>query len=141
MESSSASYSIDIARVIFAAVLLALSMTLVTGGVIGYRKSKAPVERVFVTIGIAGGAIILITLLLGGFQMLPESSVMPLLFSELGLLAMLFWVWMLVDCAVNESSAGNDKLVWVIIVLFTHVLGAGLYLFVRRPRRLGETRR
>ena len=138
MESSSASYSIDIARVIFAAVLLALSMTLATGGVIGYRKSKATVERVFVTVGIAGGAIILITLLLGGFEVLPESAVMPLLLSELGLLGMLFWVWMLVDCAVNESSTGNDKLVWVIIVLFTHVLGAGLYLFIRRPRRLGE---
>ena len=123
MESSSASYSIDIARVIFAAVLLALSMTLVIGGVIGYRKSKATVERVFVTIGIAGGAIILITLLLGGFELLLEPAVMPLLFSELGLLGMLFWVWMLVDCAVNESSAGNDKLVWVIIVLFTHVIG------------------
>lgn len=138
MESSSASYSIDIARVIFAAILLALSMTLATGGVIGYRKSKATVERVFVTVGIAGGAIILITLLLGGFEVLPESAVMPLLFSELGLLGMLFWVWMLVDCAVNEPSGGNDKLVWVIIVLFTHVIGAALYLFIRRPRRLVE---
>ncbi|MCH8831991.1 MAG: hypothetical protein IID00_04495 [Chloroflexi bacterium] len=27
-------------------------------------------------------------------------------------------------------------MVWVIIILSTHVFGAGLYLFVRRPRRL-----
>ena len=135
---SSASYSIDVARVIFAGALLALAMTLVVGGVIGYRKGKQKVERVSVTVAIAGGATILTTLLLGGFELLPEPALLPLLFFELGILGMLFWVWMLVDCAVNESSAGNDKLVWVIIVLFTHVIGAALYLFIRRPRRLME---
>lgn len=136
--TSYSSYGINFAMVMFATVVVTLAMTLVAGGVIAYRKGKQKIERVFTTIGIAGGAIILATITLGGFEFLPESSLLPLLYFELGLLAMIFWVWMLVDCAVNESSTGNDKIVWVIIVMFTHVLGAGLYLFIRRPRRLLE---
>lgn len=53
----------------------------------------------------------------------------------LGLLAFAFWVWMLVECATKEASTGNDKLIWVLVLLFTHLLGALLYFFVRRPRR------
>lgn len=56
----------------------------------------------------------------------------------LGLLAVGFWIWMLVECATKESSAGNDKLIWVLIILFTHLLGALLYCFIRRPRRKAE---
>ena len=60
----------------------------------------------------------------------------PVLFLLLiGILGTIFWIWMLVDCAMNESSNGNDKIVWVIIILFTHVLGALLYFAFRRPRR------
>ena len=42
----------------------------------------------------------------------------------LALLATAIWIWMLVDCATKESSAGNDKLIWVLVILFTHLLGA-----------------
>lgn len=56
----------------------------------------------------------------------------------LALLAMGFWIWMLIDCATKESNIGNDKLIWVLIILFTHLLGALLYCFVRRPRRKAE---
>jgi hypothetical protein len=44
----------------------------------------------------------------------------------------------LVECASRESSSGNDKLVWIIVIVFTHVIGALIYLFVRRRRRLAE---
>ena len=46
-----------------------------------------------------------------------------------------FWVWMLIDCATNEPSTGNDKIMWVLIILFTHMVGAIIYYFVRRPQR------
>jgi len=49
-----------------------------------------------------------------------------------------FWVWMLVDCLMNESSEGNDKLVWALVIVFTSVLGATIYYLVRRPRRRDE---
>lgn len=49
-----------------------------------------------------------------------------------------FWLWVLVDCATREPSQDNDKLVWVIIIVFTHFIGALLYYFIRRPKRKAE---
>jgi len=57
------------------------------------------------------------------------------------LLGCVFWIWMLVDCATKESDNGNTKTTWVIILVFTHILGAALYYFVRRPRRYAELHR
>ena len=51
------------------------------------------------------------------------------------LLAFVFWVWMLVDCATKESSQGNDKIIWILVIIFTHWLGALIYYLVRRPER------
>jgi hypothetical protein len=45
-----------------------------------------------------------------------------------------FWLWMLVECATKEPS-GNEKIVWTIIIVFTHFIGAAIYFFVRRPQR------
>ena len=46
-----------------------------------------------------------------------------------------FWVWMIVDCAVNEPSEGNDKLVWILVIVLGQWIGALVYFFARRPRR------
>lgn len=56
-----------------------------------------------------------------------------------GILGTIFWIWMLVDCATNEPSEGNDKLVWILIIALTHLLGAMLYFFIRRPQRITLT--
>jgi predicted membrane channel-forming protein YqfA (hemolysin III family) len=53
-------------------------------------------------------------------------------------LIFIFWIWILVDCATKELDTGNTKLVWIIIVVFTYVVGAAIYFFVRRPRRIAE---
>jgi hypothetical protein len=55
-----------------------------------------------------------------------------------GILGTVFWIWMLVDCATKERGEGNDKLIWVLIILFTHIIGAAIYYFVRRPKRKAE---
>jgi len=52
-----------------------------------------------------------------------------------GFLATIFWVWMLIDCALHESNDGNEKLIWVLIILFTHFIGALIYFLVRRINR------
>ena len=36
---------------------------------------------------------------------------------------------------MQEPSEGNDKIVWVLIILFANVIGALVYYFVRRPQR------
>ncbi len=53
------------------------------------------------------------------------------------LLGIVFWVWMLVHCATNQSLKGKEKTVWVVIIALTTWLGALLYFFIRRPQRSG----
>jgi prolipoprotein diacylglyceryltransferase len=53
----------------------------------------------------------------------------------LALLATIFWIWMLIDCATHERNS-TDKLIWILIILFTHVLGALIYFLVRRKGRV-----
>jgi len=46
-----------------------------------------------------------------------------------------FWICMLVHCATNQNLDGNDKLVWVLIVLFANWIGALIYCFVQLPKK------
>ena len=50
------------------------------------------------------------------------------------LLASVFWLWMLVDAAMNPRLSDMEKIVWVLIVLFTHLVGALLYYFLGRKK-------
>ena len=45
-----------------------------------------------------------------------------------------FWVWMLVDCLTNMDSQGNDKIIWILVIVFTNLIGALVYYFVQRPK-------
>lgn len=53
----------------------------------------------------------------------------------ISLAATVFWVWILIDCLMNEASHGNDKLIWAIVIILMPLLGALLYFFIRRPQR------
>lgn len=53
-------------------------------------------------------------------------------------LGTLFWIWMLIDCARNEPRKGNDRLVWILVIAITHLVGALIYYFARRPERIRE---
>ena len=56
-------------------------------------------------------------------------------FFAVGLLVMAFWIWMLVDCLTHESSEGNDKLTWMLVIVLTNWIGALIYFIVRRSER------
>jgi len=58
------------------------------------------------------------------------------LFPGLMMLASIFWLWILVDCITKEASEGNDKVAWIILIIFVPWIGAILYYFVRRPERI-----
>jgi len=54
-----------------------------------------------------------------------------------GLAALIFWVIVLIEvCTKEPSENNNDKLIWVLIVLFGQWIGALIYWFVRRPERI-----
>ncbi len=61
-----------------------------------------------------------------------------LLFPIFGLIALAgvaFWLWMLIDCATNEPSEGNDKIVWILVIVLLNWIGALIYFLARRPER------
>jgi hypothetical protein len=58
----------------------------------------------------------------------------------LGVLTTIFWVWMLIDCATNKTLRDNQKIGWIIAILFTHLIGAIIYYFVVRTPRLAQAR-
>jgi Phospholipase_D-nuclease N-terminal len=54
----------------------------------------------------------------------------------LGLIATVFWFWMIVDCALNPALIGTDKIVWILVVIFLHFIGALIYYLFGRRRVL-----
>jgi hypothetical protein len=64
-----------------------------------------------------------------------------LLFAMIGICLSLacgaFMLWVLLDCVGNEPATGNDKVVWLLmIVLVPWPIGALIYYFFRRPDRI-----
>ena len=49
--------------------------------------------------------------------------------------AFVFWVYMIVDCLKRKKF--EDKLVWIVVLVFLHIIGALLYYFIvyREPAR------
>lgn len=49
------------------------------------------------------------------------------LFFPLMVLAIVFWLWMLIDLL---QSKNRDKLVWALLMIFLTVIGSVLYFFL-----------
>lgn len=48
------------------------------------------------------------------------------------------WIWMIVECAIKEPGEGIDKTVWILCIVMSHMIGALIYFFVRRPKRIEQ---
>ena len=44
------------------------------------------------------------------------------------------WVWMIIDCVSNEPS--ETKIPWILVIVLGNGIGALVYFFYRRPRRI-----
>jgi len=63
-------------------------------------------------------------------------------------IALAFWVWMVIDCATRKFD-GVDKVVWILILIFLNILGAFIYflaVYIRKDKaerveRVQKTRR
>lgn len=49
-------------------------------------------------------------------------------------LPIILWLWALIDC-VKREFRGNDKLIWVLIIIFLPLIGSILYLAIGRKQR------
>lgn len=53
----------------------------------------------------------------------------------LSIAAVLFWIWMLVDCMQREPPESMEKLIWALVILLASVIGAAIYYFIRKLPR------
>jgi hypothetical protein len=54
----------------------------------------------------------------------------------IGLAGLVLWIWMLVEVLTRETDEGSNRLIWALVIVFTHWIGALIYLLVRRPERI-----
>ncbi len=50
------------------------------------------------------------------------------------ILSGLFWIWMLVDCLIRKFKDPDEKIVWIIVIIFASIIGAIIYFFFRKHR-------
>ena len=55
------------------------------------------------------------------------------------LAAFVFWIWMLVHAVTNKGLGDGEKIAWVLVILFTHFIGALIYFFLGRTRGAAST--
>ena len=138
---SGSGFSISVFGIVLISVIAVLFLVLIGGGIIAYRRSGERAVRLLAVAAIGGAAVLALTVFLAGVELISTGVFEPLLFVEIGVFSGVFWIWTLVDAATKEPEQGNNKVVWVIIIVFTHLIGAALYLFVRRPKRIAEVGR
>ncbi|SPE55344.1 conserved exported hypothetical protein [Verrucomicrobia bacterium] len=70
-------------------------------------------------------------------------GLLGLFFGLIGLaivvLLFVFWIMMLIHAITNKGLSDVEKIMWVLIVVFLHALGALLYFFLGRPKAPGAT--
>lgn len=57
-----------------------------------------------------------------------------LIMITIGFLGLIFWIWMLVHAIKNKGLTDNERLVWVLVIIFVSFLGAVIYFFAGRPK-------
>lgn len=81
--------------------------------------------------------------LAGGFGLLVALKVV--LGATVGIAAAVLWVWMIVDALLRDSrdypsGRSEEKLVWILLMIFAHLSAvAYLVLVFRKPRGQGQT--
>jgi predicted metal-binding membrane protein len=54
----------------------------------------------------------------------------------LGIAALILWLWALIHAIQNPSLSGNERLIWILVIVLTSWIGALIYLAIGRQRRL-----
>jgi hypothetical protein len=52
----------------------------------------------------------------------------------IGLAVTVFWILALVDCLTRRFEDPMNRVVWVLVIVFLHGVGAIIYWFVGRPQ-------
>jgi hypothetical protein len=48
----------------------------------------------------------------------------------LSIFLFIFWILMIIDAATRKFKSDADKIIWILIIISLHILGAIIYYFV-----------
>ena len=51
------------------------------------------------------------------------------------LLLTIFWIWMIIEAITNHALDDTERLVWVLVIFFSHFIGSILYFVLVRSKR------
>jgi len=68
------------------------------------------------------------TSLFGG--MFALGAIILLIFFALGIFFLVFWILMLVDCVKRKFKEDSEKIIWVLVIVLTGIIGALIYYFI-----------
>ncbi|MBS3148934.1 PLDc N-terminal domain-containing protein [Candidatus Woesearchaeota archaeon] len=57
-----------------------------------------------------------------------------LLLFAVGIALLVFWVMMIVDCAKRKNLSDNERVVWILVLVFLQALGALIYYFAVKKK-------
>ena len=62
------------------------------------------------------------------------SGIAALFFLAIVILVFVFWIMMLIDAIKNPGLSSNERIIWVIVIVFLNWLGALIYLLAGRNK-------
>lgn len=111
-------------------------------GVLLFRRHMSWMVRSLALLLVTlGGAYLILLVVAFLLRWEPWSAMVAILIVGVVLAALIFWISVLADCLLHEPDNGMGKLVWVLAIVLTGVIGAAIYHFGRRPRRPLEASR
>jgi len=67
---------------------------------------------------------------LGGAELM-----LILILMLLALVVNAFWIWMIISAVQNKGLTDNERLIWILVVVFLQLLGGIIYYFAAHPKR------
>ena len=52
-----------------------------------------------------------------------------------------FWILMIIDCVKRDFKGDNDKVAWILVLVFLGFLGAAIYYFVVKANGKAKRRK
>jgi hypothetical protein len=106
-------------------LLIALTLTIITGVLVyaGIVYANAPLTQQAQYAGRAGVA---------------GASIFFFMAMTAGFLGFALWIAALVHLLTSQTLQGTDKIVWTLVLIFLHVIGAILY-FTLRPFKIARS--
>ncbi|MCX6707959.1 MAG: PLDc N-terminal domain-containing protein [Candidatus Woesearchaeota archaeon] len=69
-----------------------------------------------------------------GFGLVIGIFFIILMMIALAIAAFVFWIMMLIDCIKRDFKDSNEKVIWILLMIFLHIFASILYYFIVKAK-------